>query len=159
MEEEKKNVCLEWEIQWIRENVDRYDSPLHAEAVIKNIEKRYLLAEKDKYIAELEADAVKMIEELNDRIDAQEKATEKAVKQYQTLRNSLLVPVDSIQSSGPVDAAEPVEWSDCPACQAEDALQFYEAEHGRCHSGRYATSHEAHYFCNECNQFFKDPEG
>lgn len=44
---------LEWEIQWIRKNVDQYDSVLHSESVIQNIIKRYALAELKRYINEL----------------------------------------------------------------------------------------------------------
>ncbi len=32
---------LLWEINWIKRNQKRYDSPLHATAVIGNIKKRY----------------------------------------------------------------------------------------------------------------------
>ena len=45
---------LEWEANWIRENLNKYDSPMHAEAVIKNIEKRYLINCLQKNINKLE---------------------------------------------------------------------------------------------------------
>jgi len=38
------NKLLKDEIEWIRLNVDKYDSKLHAESVIGNIRKRYRIA-------------------------------------------------------------------------------------------------------------------
>jgi len=35
------SAALQWELDWIDNNVHRYDSPLHAESVKRNIEKRY----------------------------------------------------------------------------------------------------------------------
>ncbi len=45
------NICLQAEINWINANVDRYDCPMHAQAVIGNIIKRYALVEVKKLIA------------------------------------------------------------------------------------------------------------
>lgn len=45
---------MEWEANWIRINLARYDSPMHAEAVIRNIEKRYLINSLQKKINKLE---------------------------------------------------------------------------------------------------------
>lgn len=36
---------LNWELRWIDDNVHMYDSPMHAEAVKRNIEKRYMVNE------------------------------------------------------------------------------------------------------------------
>ena len=41
-------TALEWELAWIDQNVDRYDSPLHAESVKRNIEKRYQINELER---------------------------------------------------------------------------------------------------------------
>jgi len=43
-------VCLQAEIDWINNNVDQYDSTLHAQAVINNITKRYELNEIIKLV-------------------------------------------------------------------------------------------------------------
>ena len=43
-----------WEADWIRKNINRYDSQMHAEAVIKNIEKRYLINFLEKKLKKLE---------------------------------------------------------------------------------------------------------
>lgn len=45
------NVCLQAEINWISNNLDRYDSTLHAMTVIANISKRYAVAEVSKLIS------------------------------------------------------------------------------------------------------------
>ena len=42
---------LQWEIEWIQANVERYDSPLHARSVIGNITKRYAAAEVARLVA------------------------------------------------------------------------------------------------------------
>ena len=47
-----KNANLIWEAEWIVANQDKYDSPMHAAAVIGNIEKRYWIDEA-KRIAKL----------------------------------------------------------------------------------------------------------
>jgi len=44
------NVCLQAEIDWINGNIDHYDSPLHAKAVIGSITKRYAMTEITKLI-------------------------------------------------------------------------------------------------------------
>ncbi len=45
------NICLQAEINWVNANINRYDSPMHAKAVIGNITKRYALTEVKKLIA------------------------------------------------------------------------------------------------------------
>ncbi len=44
--------ALQWEINWINKNIDMYDSPMHAKAVIGNITKRYA-ANKVKRLVEV----------------------------------------------------------------------------------------------------------
>lgn len=46
---------LEWELAWIDANRSRYDSPMHAEAVKRNIEKRYEIARLSRENSELKA--------------------------------------------------------------------------------------------------------
>ena len=46
------NICLQAEINWINVNTDRYDSPLHAKAVIGNITKRYAMDKIKKLITQ-----------------------------------------------------------------------------------------------------------
>lgn len=41
---------LAWELEWIDQHAHQYDSPMHAEAVKRNIEKRYQLASIEKRI-------------------------------------------------------------------------------------------------------------
>jgi len=42
--------CLQAEINWINNNLDRYDCHMHAQAVIGNITKRYHITELNKRI-------------------------------------------------------------------------------------------------------------
>lgn len=42
---------LEAELWWIDQNLKRYDSPLHAESVKRNIEKRYRILELERELA------------------------------------------------------------------------------------------------------------
>ena len=42
---------LQWELNWIKANVDKYDSPLHAASVMGNISKRYEAAEVSRLVA------------------------------------------------------------------------------------------------------------
>lgn len=49
-----KNSALAWELDWIDKNITRYDSPMHALAVKRNIEKRYLINELNNKILKLE---------------------------------------------------------------------------------------------------------
>jgi len=44
------NVCLQAEINWVNNNLDRYDCYMHAQAVIGNITKRYQITELNKRI-------------------------------------------------------------------------------------------------------------
>ena len=41
-------ATVKWELEWIDENVDRYDSVLHALAVKQNILKRHRISELEK---------------------------------------------------------------------------------------------------------------
>jgi len=43
---------MQWELDWIDRNVHRYDSPMHAEAVKRNIEKRYYILELERLLKE-----------------------------------------------------------------------------------------------------------
>lgn len=45
---------MEWELAWIDANRHLYDSPLHAEAVKRNIEKRYRILELEKKLKGLD---------------------------------------------------------------------------------------------------------
>ncbi len=49
------NSLLKWELDWVDQNVNRYDSSTHAESVKKNIEKRYLINELNNKILKLES--------------------------------------------------------------------------------------------------------
>ncbi len=46
--------ALQSELDWITKNVALYDSPMHAEAVKRNIEKRYQIAELQAKVKQLE---------------------------------------------------------------------------------------------------------
>lgn len=46
---------MKWELEWVDKNIHLYDSPLHAEAVKRNIEKRYAILALQARIKELEA--------------------------------------------------------------------------------------------------------
>lgn len=39
---------MQWEIDWINNNPDRYEGPTHQKAVIENIKKNYFLKEAKK---------------------------------------------------------------------------------------------------------------
>ena len=41
---------MEWEAQWIRDNLHRYESRGHAEAVILNIQKRKKIVELEQEV-------------------------------------------------------------------------------------------------------------
>lgn len=45
---------MDWELSWVSENAHRYTSPEHAEAVKRNIEKRYRIRALQARIKELE---------------------------------------------------------------------------------------------------------
>jgi hypothetical protein len=45
---------MAWELAWVDDNPQFYDSPKHAEAVKRNIEKRYKILELEARIKELE---------------------------------------------------------------------------------------------------------
>lgn len=49
---------IEWELKWIDEHLDRYDSIGHAESVKRNIEKRYKILELEAHIKQLEKENV-----------------------------------------------------------------------------------------------------
>lgn len=42
---EVPSKTLKAELDWIDANIEKYDSPMHAEAVKRNIEKRYVIAD------------------------------------------------------------------------------------------------------------------
>lgn len=44
---------MEWELAWIDAHLHLYDSPLHAEAVKRNIEKRYRILELEQQLKDL----------------------------------------------------------------------------------------------------------
>ena len=44
---------LQWEINWINNNVGMYDSPMHAQAVIGNIVKRHRIDELTEQVRRL----------------------------------------------------------------------------------------------------------
>ncbi len=44
------NSLLQWELDWIDRNVNRYDSLLHVQAVKENIKKRYQINELNRKI-------------------------------------------------------------------------------------------------------------
>lgn len=46
---------MKWELVWIDEHLHLYDSPMHAAAVKKNIEKRYKILELEAQVKQLEA--------------------------------------------------------------------------------------------------------
>ncbi len=46
------NAALQWEINWVMENADRYGCPQHAKAVCGNITKRYFADKAKKLLAE-----------------------------------------------------------------------------------------------------------
>lgn len=48
---------MHWELEWIGTHVHLYSSPLHAEAVKRNIEKRYRILDLQRRIKELDPDA------------------------------------------------------------------------------------------------------
>ena len=45
---------MQWELEWIDKNLDKYDSVMHAESVKRNIEKRYKILELEAHIKQLE---------------------------------------------------------------------------------------------------------
>lgn len=45
---------MKWELAWVDDHQHFYDSPMHAEAVKKNIEKRYKILELEARIKQLE---------------------------------------------------------------------------------------------------------
>lgn len=45
---------MEWELEWILGNLDQYQSHEHANAVIQNIKKRYIIQEMRSLIDEYE---------------------------------------------------------------------------------------------------------
>lgn len=45
--------ALQWELDWIDKHLHLYEGPLHAEAVKRNIEKRYKINELNRIIAAL----------------------------------------------------------------------------------------------------------
>lgn len=45
-----ENHLLQGEIDWINANVDRYESPAHAQAVIGNITKMYFIRESQRLV-------------------------------------------------------------------------------------------------------------
>lgn len=45
---------MNWELAWIDDHLQLYESPMHAEAVKKNIEKRYKIRELEARIKQLE---------------------------------------------------------------------------------------------------------
>lgn len=45
---------MNWEFEWIDNNIHRYTSKEHAEAVKRNIEKRYLINQLQNKIKDLE---------------------------------------------------------------------------------------------------------
>lgn len=45
---------MKWELDWIDAHSHLYDSPMHAAAVKKNIEKRYKILELEAHIKQLE---------------------------------------------------------------------------------------------------------
>lgn len=45
---------MQWELEWVALNLHRYTSPEHAEAVKRNIEKRYKILTLEAHIKELE---------------------------------------------------------------------------------------------------------
>jgi hypothetical protein len=45
---------MKWELEWIDDNIHLYTSPEHAEAVKRNIEKRYKILSLEARIKELE---------------------------------------------------------------------------------------------------------
>lgn len=47
---------MQWELEWISANVHRYTSPEHAEAVKRNIEKRYQILDLQRRVKSLEAE-------------------------------------------------------------------------------------------------------
>ena len=48
---------MHWELEWISTHLHLYSSPGHAEAVKRNIEKRYLILDLQRRIKELDPDA------------------------------------------------------------------------------------------------------
>ncbi|MCY1284366.1 hypothetical protein D9M68_18290 [compost metagenome] len=48
------NASLQWELDWIDENVDKYDSLQHAESVKRNIEKRTVIKDLNARLQVLE---------------------------------------------------------------------------------------------------------
>ena len=50
------NILLKAEIAWINNNIDKYDSTLHARSVIENIKKRYFITGVNKLISEFRRD-------------------------------------------------------------------------------------------------------
>lgn len=49
---------MNWELEWIDKNLDKYDSKAHAESVKRNIEKRYKILELQALIKQLEKESV-----------------------------------------------------------------------------------------------------
>lgn len=49
---------LEWEINWINNHIDLYDSPQHAQAVINNITKLYWIKESIRLVKAFEANPI-----------------------------------------------------------------------------------------------------
>lgn len=41
---------LQWEINWVLSNQHLYEGPMHAQAVVGNIQKRYQLAHQQKVV-------------------------------------------------------------------------------------------------------------
>lgn len=48
---------MHWELDWINTHVHLYSSPLHADAVKRNIEKRYYILDLQRRLKELDTDA------------------------------------------------------------------------------------------------------
>lgn len=60
---------LQWELDWIDQNMWRYDSQLHQDAVKENIKKRYRINELNRKNEALQADLDKLHDELEEFID------------------------------------------------------------------------------------------
>lgn len=48
------NTGVQWELDWIGQNVQAYDSPMHAEAVKGNIQKRAIIKDLEERVKVLE---------------------------------------------------------------------------------------------------------
>ena len=49
-----RGIKMEWEINWLRANAHMYEGPMHVQAVIQNIIKRYEIRALTAKLKELE---------------------------------------------------------------------------------------------------------